>query len=151
CNSGCGEGAGADTGGCCAPGPHGQSRAFTGVCKNDSCRSDRSGWRLRAQFRCLHQRKDWSADKAFPDSVISGDSMKIYKTKRGPIVEDRGRVCGLYDTGWDELLNRPDLLGSLTSLTRKLKLLANFELEGNILAPIGQQEVWAAGVTYFRS
>jgi 2-dehydro-3-deoxy-D-arabinonate dehydratase len=77
--------------------------------------------------------------------------MKIYRTKRGPVVEDRGRVCGLYDSGWDELFNRPDLLGSLTSLTRKLKPIPNFPLSESLLAPIGQQEVWAAGVTYFRS
>jgi 2-dehydro-3-deoxy-D-arabinonate dehydratase len=77
--------------------------------------------------------------------------MKIYRTKRGPVVEDRGRVCGLFDTGWDDLLNRPDLLGSLTSLTRKLSPIPHFQLSENMLAPIGQQEVWAAGVTYFKS
>lgn len=76
--------------------------------------------------------------------------MKIYRTKRGVVVEDHS-VFYLTDANWDELINRPLLESVLTSLTRRLKALPDFRLEDEVLPPIGQQEVWAAGVTYIRS
>jgi 2-dehydro-3-deoxy-D-arabinonate dehydratase len=77
--------------------------------------------------------------------------MKLYRTRRGAVAEDHGQFYQLSDADWDDLLNRPDLVRFLTSMTRRLAPLQSFSLGDELLAPIGQQEVWAAGVTYFRS
>lgn len=77
--------------------------------------------------------------------------MKIYRTRRGIVVEDRSAFHLLPDSSWDEVFNRPLLEASLTSTTRRLTPLPSFSLGDDLLPPIGQQEVWAAGVTYYRS
>ena len=50
---------------------------------------------------------------------------------------------------WDILVNRDDLYSYLNHLIKPLVGLSN--LKAKILAPIGSQEVWAAGVTYYSS
>ncbi len=77
--------------------------------------------------------------------------MKLYKTKHGPVLEERGEYYQLADADWDVLVNRDDHETVLTSMTRRAMLLPNFSPANDALAPIGRQEVWAAGVTYFRS
>ncbi|HKQ76642.1 MAG TPA: fumarylacetoacetate hydrolase family protein [Blastocatellia bacterium] len=77
--------------------------------------------------------------------------MKLYKTENGPVLEERGEYFQLPDTDWDVLVNRDDHETVLTSLTRRATSLPDFSPETGALAPIGRQEVWAAGVTYFRS
>jgi 2-dehydro-3-deoxy-D-arabinonate dehydratase len=77
--------------------------------------------------------------------------MKLYKTENGPVLEERGHYYQLADADWDVLVNRHDHETVLTSMTRRGALLSNFSPETDALAPIGRQEVWAAGVTYFRS
>jgi len=77
--------------------------------------------------------------------------MKLYKTKNGPVFEERGEYFLLPDTDWDVLVNRDDHEMVITSLTRRATSLSEFSPETDALAPIGRQEVWAAGVTYFRS
>jgi 2-dehydro-3-deoxy-D-arabinonate dehydratase len=77
--------------------------------------------------------------------------MKLYKTTHGPVIEDHGIFYQLPENDWDVLLNRNDLENVLTSMTRRAPLLKRFTPETDSLAPIQQQEVWAAGVTYYRS
>lgn len=77
--------------------------------------------------------------------------MKLYKAKQGVIIEDRGQFFHLHKDDWDQLFNHPELIQSLVSRTRRLVPLPSFSLDTDIVAPIGTQEVWAAGVTYFRS
>src|SRR5262245_5121138 len=77
--------------------------------------------------------------------------MKLFKTRFGAAIEDRGRFYRLPETDWDVLLNRDDHEQVLTSMTRHSLRLEYFSLETEALAPIGSQEVWAAGVTYYRS
>jgi len=62
----------------------------------------------------------------------------------------------LIEEPWDELLNRKDLFGFLSNFKKEGKELTKKDeirqiLENELLAPAGQQEVWAAGVTYQRS
>jgi len=61
----------------------------------------------------------------------------------------------LLEQTWDELINRDDLHGYLAKAVRAGGELSALEaadlLEQDLLAPIGSQEVWAAGVTYLRS
>jgi 2-dehydro-3-deoxy-D-arabinonate dehydratase len=76
--------------------------------------------------------------------------MKLYRTAVAYFVEEAGQFFRGDDTAWDVLIARDDLADFLKSS------LANFTpvsalAEAEIQAPIGSQEVWAAGVTYFRS
>jgi 2-dehydro-3-deoxy-D-arabinonate dehydratase len=71
--------------------------------------------------------------------------MLLYKTAQGPVVHHDGRYH-VVPADWDALLNADDLLPQLHAAlqTPPIALPA-------LLAPIGAQEVWAAGVTYWRS
>jgi 2-dehydro-3-deoxy-D-arabinonate dehydratase len=76
--------------------------------------------------------------------------MKLYRTAMGYFVEQGSQFYRGDDTAWDVLIGRDDLAEFLeTALTgfAPVKPLSDAE----ILAPIGSQEVWAAGVTYYRS
>ena len=80
--------------------------------------------------------------------------MKLYKTKKGNLLEHQNKFWLLEQT-WDELINRDNLHGHLAKSIRAGGELTAPEaadlLEQDLLAPIGSQEVWAAGVTYLRS
>lgn len=77
--------------------------------------------------------------------------MKLYKTENGPVLEEHGAYYQIADADWDVLINRADHAAVLTSLTRRATKLASFDPIKDAMAPIGRQEVWAAGVTYYRS
>ncbi len=76
--------------------------------------------------------------------------MKLYQTKQGIIVESEQKYYALSAATWDELFNRADLQNYLQQQIVGLESVAQI-LPEDILAPIGTQEVWAAGVTYYRS
>lgn len=77
--------------------------------------------------------------------------MRLYKTDRGAIVEDHGSLCAIKSIAWDDLVTRDDLVEVLQETLRNAAApLASLSAEA-IRAPIGGQEVWAAGVTYYRS
>src|ERR1700751_6182591 len=74
--------------------------------------------------------------------------MKLFKTTTEIILQSNNKHYLLNDD-WDELINSDDLFQFLSSQTAN-----NIEVDWantKILAPIGKQEVWAAGVTYLRS
>lgn len=79
--------------------------------------------------------------------------MKLYKTSRGIIVENEGRFYSSIQTNWDDYINRDNLFQAVAEEIGTLK--PNDEISGwlsfQLEAPIGSQEVWAAGVTYLRS
>src|SRR5579863_81176 len=75
--------------------------------------------------------------------------MKLFLTRQGPIVEVERR-CTLLSAAWDELVRSDDLAQFVTDLARNGTQAAP-PGEHSLLAPIGSQEVWAAGVTYLRS
>ena len=73
--------------------------------------------------------------------------MLLYRTSTGPVVDD-GRKTAAFDHDWDDLLNADDLEAALqVALAEGRKPAA----PSVALAPIVGQEVWAAGVTYWRS
>jgi len=81
--------------------------------------------------------------------------MHLWRTKDGVIISD-GTHAATVPNEWDALINRPDLLPYLRSQLPAAGASAsapNFERGtlSEVLPPIGTQEVWAAGVTYFRS
>jgi 2-dehydro-3-deoxy-D-arabinonate dehydratase len=80
--------------------------------------------------------------------------MRLYKTLRGNLLENEGKYY-LLDLDWDELINRDNLHGWLRTMVAQSSQMppgsAAAWIEADSLAPIGEQEVWAAGVTYLRS
>ena len=76
--------------------------------------------------------------------------MKLYRTRLGIFASDHTSVYSLPDSSWDHLIARDNLLAYVKALVRDATMVAPPRPE-DILAPIGSQEVWAAGVTYYRS
>ena len=76
--------------------------------------------------------------------------MKVYKTATGAIVEHRGLTFVLEGADWDTLVNRRGLRSALGAQVAGLTV-APPPIDPGLLAPIGRAEVWAAGVTYFKS
>lgn len=78
--------------------------------------------------------------------------MKIYKTLSGIVLHYQDNYY-LTNSHWDALVNHSqlyrNLLHKLTSFSAGISFKDLIETE--IVAPIGSQEVWAAGVTYLRS
>ena len=77
--------------------------------------------------------------------------MRLYRTASALMLEHERQSYVLPETNLDMLLTRDHpyeyLLGRIASLPTVAEIPAN----GPLLPPIGTQEVWAAGVTYFRS
>jgi 2-dehydro-3-deoxy-D-arabinonate dehydratase len=76
--------------------------------------------------------------------------VKLYRTGDGPYLEHDGSYYRVPEHSWDALVTHDDLHGYLLSILRHSQSVADL-LPAQILAPIGNQEVWAAGVTYYRS
>jgi len=76
--------------------------------------------------------------------------VRLFRTKAGCVVESDWRYFRLDGTDWDALLAEEDLLGTLRRLIEGQEPSAGFH-ETDLLAPVSRQEVWAAGVTYYRS
>lgn len=79
--------------------------------------------------------------------------MKIYKTGNGIIIDKSGEYYSLKYENWDQFINRKKLYQFVDEKLKSLKgdpSLASL-LTGNMPPPIGQQEIWASGVTYLRS
>lgn len=78
--------------------------------------------------------------------------MKIFNTTIGIFIEHRQSFY-LHNADWDEFVNDDRLLQKMSRIveendpTEKGKEL----LKDHLLPPIGSQEVWASGVTYYRS
>ncbi|MGA8111928.1 MAG: fumarylacetoacetate hydrolase family protein [Acidobacteriaceae bacterium] len=77
--------------------------------------------------------------------------MILYRTKDGWVAEHEGRVAPLAEPSLDELLAREDLQSYLGSAVSGAAARAATVDPATLRAPVGSQEVWAAGVTYFRS
>lgn len=79
--------------------------------------------------------------------------MKLYRTTQGAFVEEQEKFYPLGTVTsaaeWDALICHSDLSGAARAAIRTASIP---KLDAaSILAPIGTQEVWAAGVTYYRS
>jgi 2-dehydro-3-deoxy-D-arabinonate dehydratase len=80
--------------------------------------------------------------------------MKLYKSKKGILLARQNEYYRL-NQPWDDLINRGNLHQYLVSLAKNADLISATEadalINSELSAPIGAQEVWAAGVTYLRS
>ena len=76
--------------------------------------------------------------------------MILYRTTRGSWLEEKGRYVEVPGE-WDALFGRRDLAAFLRQAMRDGAPQRRLPRGSTLLAPIGRQEVWAAGVTYARS
>jgi 2-dehydro-3-deoxy-D-arabinonate dehydratase len=78
--------------------------------------------------------------------------VKLYRTLSGNILEHENK-CYLINQGWNEIVNRDNLYGYLENILTSTSVISDGHrlINENLSAPIGDQEVWAAGVTYLRS
>lgn len=76
--------------------------------------------------------------------------MKLFKTRTGIVVHHQENFF-LIEGDWDRIVNRSQLHQTLLDelVSPRADLISKIEKE--LVPPIGSQEVWAAGVTYFRS
>ena len=76
--------------------------------------------------------------------------MHLYKTTQG-IVLRRANSFQFLDSDWDQLISRDDLCRFLSGLATNCCGQAKEAVENHLMAPIGSQEIWACGVTYYNS
>ncbi len=80
-------------------------------------------------------------------------AIKIYKTSKGIVIHQGNDFFLSKESEWDKFINRKDVFEKVNDDLKGLK--ANSDLSemivDNLTAPIGAQEIWAAGVTYLRS
>ncbi len=79
--------------------------------------------------------------------------MKVYQLQSGILLEKNGAFYLLKNRDWDGFINRDDLAEHLEKEIQDGIRVddPNIYLEQELLPPIKNQEIWAAGVTYFRS
>jgi 2-dehydro-3-deoxy-D-arabinonate dehydratase len=76
--------------------------------------------------------------------------MKLYRTAAGIFVEENSKWHRLASSDWTAVVSRDDLSSYLSTLLQS-STVSEAPDPKTILAPIESGEVWAAGVTYFRS
>lgn len=78
--------------------------------------------------------------------------MKLYRTQQGILIEKDNTFYPVKDGQWDEFLNDDRLYEKMLEVTRSAApdAEAGDQLQ-NLFAPVQSQEIWASGVTYFRS
>jgi len=74
--------------------------------------------------------------------------MKLYRTTRGVFVQENEEFFNLQETIWDRIICSDRLFVEAQRATTGAPFPA--DQIGTVLAPIGSQEVWAAGSTYCR-
>jgi 2-dehydro-3-deoxy-D-arabinonate dehydratase len=75
--------------------------------------------------------------------------MKVYKTTTGIVIRKNNKLYELKGKNWDEFINDDNLSQKIEQLIPSLPVVE--AIEGEPLAPVGNQELWACGVTYLRS
>jgi len=79
--------------------------------------------------------------------------MKIFNTKSGIVIQHQDQYFLSKEASWDKFVNRSQLHKQVISELQSLKADASLAnaITKDLKAPIGNQEVWASGVTYMRS
>jgi 2-dehydro-3-deoxy-D-arabinonate dehydratase len=75
--------------------------------------------------------------------------MKVYKTTNGIIIKQNNKFYQLNENNWDAFINDDDLFQKIETLITSLPVIN--DIGGDPLPPVGNQELWACGVTYLRS
>ena len=77
------------------------------------------------------------------------NSIKLYHSQEGIFAENDKQFYRI-PGGWDDLVNQDDPYTCIKQMLRSLKP-EKFQEIPSLLPPIGGQEVWASGVTYYKS
>lgn len=77
--------------------------------------------------------------------------MLLYRTAHGAIARVDDNYFSLGEIAWDTLLNSDNLIETVQQLITTAPRLEEAPAPAELLAPLHNQEVWAAGVTYYRS
>ena len=79
--------------------------------------------------------------------------MKLYKVKNGIILEEGTAPYFLENENWDEFVNDDNLFRKMQQITSSKDSVENGQsiIYSSLQAPIQSQELWASGVTYYRS
>jgi len=81
--------------------------------------------------------------------------MKLYKLPNQTLLEIESEFLLGPELDWDDLLGRENLKSLLTKESQTWEKISSVNAESlikeELLAPMGTQEIWAAGVTYYRS
>lgn len=77
--------------------------------------------------------------------------MKLYRCKHGPVVEYNETYRYLPRTTWDDIFAQQDVVSYLEDEIRLHAEPIDLPPDPPALVPVSGQEVWAAGVTYYRS
>lgn len=75
--------------------------------------------------------------------------MKLYRTTHGILVEKDSKFFAVNTSNWDELIGSPDIHATVRACCDGKG--AGSVNAASVLAPVVSQDVWAAGVTYYRS
>ena len=75
--------------------------------------------------------------------------MRLYKTANGIVVEDDSRFYFLKNEAWDRFVNDDDLFQKMKNVVQSTA--STDGMPDILLPPVQSQELWASGVTYFRS
>lgn len=78
--------------------------------------------------------------------------MRVYKTNHGILIENDNQYY-LSTKDWDLFIADDDIYDNTLDLISTLQPISNSEsvLNGGVLPPVGRQEIWASGVTYYSS
>jgi 2-dehydro-3-deoxy-D-arabinonate dehydratase len=79
--------------------------------------------------------------------------MKLYKTKKGIVIANDKSYYLVVNEDWDTYVNDDRLYSKMEKATKELSSSQEAKdlITSEIQAPIQSQEIWACGVTYYRS
>ena len=77
--------------------------------------------------------------------------MHLYRTTRGVLAQVDDTIYSLGDVAWDVVFNSDNLADTIERLAGDSVGMKDVLKPEELLPPIHGQEVWAAGVTYYRS
>jgi 2-dehydro-3-deoxy-D-arabinonate dehydratase len=79
--------------------------------------------------------------------------MKIFRTANGIVINEGSKYYLAKETNWDAFINRQQLFRRISQELQTMVEDASLAkvTPSNLLAPVLNQEVWASGVTYYRS
>lgn len=80
--------------------------------------------------------------------------MKIFKTLNAIVVEHEQEFYSFNDVNWNDFINRDNIYQVLLETIKNINPCDTAKalvLQSNLQPPMDSQELWASGVTYFRS
>jgi 2-dehydro-3-deoxy-D-arabinonate dehydratase len=79
--------------------------------------------------------------------------MRLFRTSSAIVVENAGSFYTIENGSWDTFINDDSLYQKMTTVISKLKPdpKAGSLIDNHLLPPVQSQELWASGVTYYRS